>query len=590
MRNNMFLARLRALVTSWLPFGCGCVALCLAWSVTPALAQDPAAASAPAPSPELPDWPIAFATASVPAPKPDAKGNVAAPLLAWLPPEAKHVRALFIIPNNTDSKHIGQHPAVRAVAAKHQMAIVYLRNGDVPQVQDVLNALAEKTGIPEIRHAPWIAQGKSSRGLFPSLMAWKDPKRTIAGIVYHGETPTWPPPATAKLDGETILHVNANGESEWGGTWFVHVRPSLLNYRARKNWLPHQVVAKDVGHGDYVDAHSSPGWGKPAPGKVTCARIWDYLAVFIDKAIALRVPTDAYAVDGPVALKQVDDGTGYVIDPFAVEELYRQPRYALNASPAGYVVGESVTGAFAAIPASPDFKAPDGVPVVAFATGRSPSAWLVTETMKFAMQNDPMTQLGGLEKLRPKPGDKVKIDDTEATFNPIAPKAVAPNGGIALGGGNFTLLGYTVLDVPATARARLKAPFSVIGRLQVVLNGIPVEHGQIVELQKGQCPMLLVLRKKHVAGASWSSVGPLFEAVNDKEVEQAKAATAEKARREEEQKAMLAGGKKNAAPVVRKAADVPQEERKKMFWVADREQAEAWFKLHAIHGQKFDAP
>jgi hypothetical protein len=556
----------------------------------PILFQGPAAASAPELSPEPPEWPIAFATASVPPPRPDSKGHVGAPLLAWLPPEAKHVRALFIIPNNSDSKHIGQHAAIRAVAAKRQMAIVYLRNGDVPQVQEVLDALAEKTGIPEIRHAPWIVQGKSSRGLFPSLMAWKAPKRTIASIVYHGETPTWPAPETARLNGETILHVNANGESEWGGTWFVHVRPSLLNYRARKNWLPHQVVAKDVGHGDYVDAHSSPGWGKPFPDKVTCVRVWDYFAVFIDKAIALRVPADRYAVDGPVELKQVDERTGYLIDPFAVEELFRQPHYALNASPAGYVVGGGNTGTFAAIPAAQDGKAPDGVPVVPFATGRSPSAWLVTETMKFAMQNDPMTQLGGLEKLRPKPGDKVKIDDYEATFNPIAPKAVAPNGGIALGGGNFTLLGYTVLDVPGTVRAKLKAPFSVIGRLQIVLNGIPVEHGQIVELQKGLCPMLLVLRKKHVAGASWSSVAPLFEEVADKDVEQAKANAAEKARREEEMKAMLAGGGKKAAPVIRKASDVPKEERETMFWVADREQAEAWFKLHAIHGQTFDAP
>ncbi|MEI8121321.1 MAG: hypothetical protein WCI20_04675 [bacterium] len=543
------------------------------------------------PAPELPEWPIAFATASVPAPKPDAKGVVKAPLMAWLPPQAKHIRALIIIPNNTDLKGIGEHARIRDVAAKHEMAVVYLRQGDVPQVQEILDALAEKTGIPDIRHAPWIPLGKSSRGLFPALMEWKDPKRTIASIVYHGETPTWPVPATAKLGGESIIHVNVNGESEWGGTWFLVVRPSLLNYRAQANWLPHQVIVRGVGHGDYPDGQGSAGWGKPvASGQISCLRVWDYLAVFIDKAVALRVPKDKYPTDTPLELNRVNDEGGYLIDPFAVEDLYRQPHYPLNATPAGYAVVESTPSLFVKIAPAANFTPPDGVPVVPPPVGRSPDAWLVTETMKFVMKNDPMTDLAGLDKLRPKPGDKVRIDDYEATFHPIDPKAVAGNGGIALSGRDFTLLGYTVIHVPETMRLRLKAPFSVIGRLQIVLNGVPVEHQSIVELREGMYPLLLVLRKKYVLGASWGSVSPYFEPVTGVEAQKAIEYTAEKARRDSEQTKILAEGIRNAIPPIRKAADVPREDRKTMFWVADREQAEAWFKLHAIHGQKFDIP
>jgi hypothetical protein len=37
------------------------------------------------------------------------------------------------------------------------------------------------------------------------------------------------------------------------------------------------------------------------------------------------------------------------------------------------------------------------------------------------------------------------------------------------------------------------------------------------------------------------------------------------------------------AEAIRKASDVPEAERKRMFWVADEEQAEAWLKLHTIH-------
>ena len=549
-------------------------------------AQQPSA-KAPAIQPELPSWPIAFDLPGRLVAQPDKTGKVSAPLLAWVPPGAKHIRALLIIPNNSDSKIVGEHSAIRQVAAKREMAIVYLRQGDVADVQAVLNTLAERVGIAEIRHSPWIPLGKSSRGKFPILMTWNHPKRTIASIAYHAETPTWPPDASAKLAGETILHVSVNGEAEWAGTWFVHVRPSLLNYRAQKNWLPHQVVAKGVGHGDYPDAHGSAGWGKPFPDRVTCLRVWDYLAVFIDKAIELRVPTDKYATDGPVELKQVDETAGYLIDPFAVEDLFRQPHYALQESPAGYVIGAANPSTFRAIPPAADYAVPTGVPVAPLAVRRSPSAWLTTETMKFAMKNDPMTNLGGLEKLRPKPGDKVKIDDYEATFSPINPKAVPAQGGIALGGGSFTLLGYTVVEVPATVCVKLKAPFSVLGRLQIVLNGIPVEHGQVIELRKGLYPMLLVLRKTWALGTNWASVAPLFEEVADKDVEQAKATTVEKAQREAEQKKLLAAGVKIAVPPVRKFADVPVAQRKRMFWVADRQQAEAWFKLHAVHGQAF---
>ena len=40
------------------------------------------------------------------------------------------------------------------------------------------------------------------------------------------------------------------------------------------------------------------------------------------------------------------------------------------------------------------------------------------------------------------------------------------------------------------------------------------------------------------------------------------------------------------APMVRRYADVPDDDRANWLWVADRELAEAWLRLHAVHGQK----
>ena len=63
----------------------------------------------------------------------------------------------------------------------------------------------------------------------------------------------------SKLEDQSILHVAANGQTEWGGTFFKHVRPSLLNYRHNTNVLGHQLIGYGVGHGDYVDVGGSKG-------------------------------------------------------------------------------------------------------------------------------------------------------------------------------------------------------------------------------------------------------------------------------------------------------------------------------------------
>jgi hypothetical protein len=153
-------------------------------------------------------------------------------------------------------------------------------------------------------------------------MGWLYPERTIAGITYHGESPTWPIPSWAAKQDQSILYVCVNGQEEWSGTWYRHARPYLLNYRANNAWLPHQVVGVGVGHGNYPDTHGSPGWGKPVPeGTMSCLRIWDYLALFVDKALTLRLPEKGYPTEGPLKLRQVDPNTGYLIHPRAVEEL-----------------------------------------------------------------------------------------------------------------------------------------------------------------------------------------------------------------------------------------------------------------------------
>ncbi len=549
---------------------------------------------------ELPHWPIGLA---VPKGAPPAKKSPkGAAILAWVPPKAERIRAVLLIRQNTDSKHFGEHAALRRVAAKHEMAVVYLRyypherlagNPRDRVIFQILDSLARETGIDEFRHAPWITFGKSSVGKFPFYLAWAYPSRTVATISYHAETPTWPPERWANVNDQTILHVSLNGETEWGGTWNRHVRPSLLNYRARSSWLPHLAVAHDVGHGNYLDVNGGPGWGKKFPGKVTCIRVWDYLTLYVDKALSLRLPAGKYPTKGPVELEQVDASSGYLIRPYAVEDLFKLPRIPMTKSEDGYVVdpaGDDRPATFVAIEPVGGFKPPTGVPVEPLPVGRSPARWLLTEGLDFAMKDDPMRTLGRLPSLRPAPGDTVAIDGRKATFSPIEPRYGRREGGITLNNGlqkrdKMTLLAYTVVDVPKKMQLKLNAPFTQNGRVRVVLNGVAVAHKQIVELHQGLYPMLVIVRLR----TKWSTLNTGFQAATAEEVRAARTRTAETAKRAAEPEDGPGGpAMPTDAPVIRKFADVPEAERANWFWIADRELAEAWFRLHAVHGQKLE--
>ena len=249
----------------------------------------------------------------------------------------------------------GAQKAVRAVCAKHEVGVVYLRfcphtqlmekiaadrrqavlEADRKALQAILDKVAEKTGIVEYKYAPWIPLGKSSCGRFPLNIAWLYPERVVAGITWHGEVPHWPTPEWARLKGQTILYINVNGETEWGGTWYRHVRPGLLNYRLHEGWLPHQVVSWGVGHGNYPDETSGKGDLTP---RMMRATVWDYMALWLDKVLGIRLPKGVYPTRGPSDLVQVGDAGGYCIDPRAPEELLQIPYKPLTWGEDRYVL------------------------------------------------------------------------------------------------------------------------------------------------------------------------------------------------------------------------------------------------------------
>ena len=262
-----------------------------------------------------------------------ADGQMA--VLVWTPPEAERIRGVLIITILAHSIYFGEHEATREVAKRHEMGIIYLRSGvDRKLIPGILEQIADRTGIDEYRHAPWITWGMSANGRFPTYMSWAHPERSIASIVWHGEVPPWGgdyPPEWARF-GHRHLHVNLNGQSEWARTWHRHVRPGLLNYRKHKGWLPHQVVAPGIGHGDHPGGSLGQQRGYTVEKteddpvrRMSRMAGFDYMAMFVDKALELRLPEESYPTDGPLELQQVDAEQGYLIHPRAVEELIDEP-------------------------------------------------------------------------------------------------------------------------------------------------------------------------------------------------------------------------------------------------------------------------
>lgn len=251
----------------------------------------------------------------------------------WLPAGA--VRALLLIPNNTDLVEIGCCAAMRTVAEAHGIGVIYLRAWDAdlfeseaeptaarPMLAWMLTEAARLADCPAVVHVPWLTIGKSSRARFAFALAWAYPGRVIASVVYHGETPTWPTPAWAGAAVDQVWHLNVNGLTEWDGTWYRHVRPSLLNHHHHTAWLTHQVVLAGIAHGRYADDSRAPGWQQPvADGLVSCQSVWAYIATFYAAAMQARVPAGASSVAGPVSLSAIDPQTGWLIHQRAIEEL-----------------------------------------------------------------------------------------------------------------------------------------------------------------------------------------------------------------------------------------------------------------------------
>lgn len=165
---------------------------------------------------------------------------------------------------------------------------------DYAVMQTALKQFAADSKRPELVHAPYAATGFSAGGGYTRLLMKADPDKVIAGVVVG---------STMKLRGElTDDHRRVpmciiNGERERGpgeGPGMAkHLEPVLAEHRP-KGALWGWMAVQGVGH-------------EFAGQEVLTMPI-------LDAAVRLRYPADADVRKGPVKLKPVELGSGWVAD------------------------------------------------------------------------------------------------------------------------------------------------------------------------------------------------------------------------------------------------------------------------------------
>lgn len=224
----------------------------------------------------------------------------------WLPGDCGQVKAVILSQQNMTEEALYRMPSFQRQMQSLGVAMVWVApafsNNWDPQTgcqtvfEEMMTALADQSGHPELRKCPVIPFGHSAQATFPwNFAAWNN-DRTLCIISFHGDAPRtnltgygtanveWG--RTRNIDGIPGLMIE--GEHEW---WEARVRPAL----AFRMMYPESCISFlcDAGHGHFD----------------LCERTADYIARFIRKSIEQRLQPDG-------SLRKVNPRDGYLYSRF----------------------------------------------------------------------------------------------------------------------------------------------------------------------------------------------------------------------------------------------------------------------------------
>jgi hypothetical protein len=227
----------------------------------------------------------------------------------WIPEDCQQVRGVVFANHNMIEQGILEHPTMRKTLAKLGFAEVWavpyfdatfdFNKGAGEHFEKVMAALANESGYQELRYAPVVPLGHSACATFPWNFAAWNPGRTLAVISIHGDAPqtTLTGNGAPRINWENhnmdgVPGLMLMGEYEWND---ARLAPAF-DFIEKHPKTPLAFLADaGRGHFDYSDH--------------TVA----YLAQFIEKAAALRLPADV-SPNQLVALKPIDPTSGWRMD------------------------------------------------------------------------------------------------------------------------------------------------------------------------------------------------------------------------------------------------------------------------------------
>lgn len=263
----------------------------------------------------------------------------------WLPPASRTIRGALVGGKLGIELELALDPGVRQACAESDLAIVYFAphisavfpywaegSADAERWLGAFDALARRSGHPELARVPWITMGHSTAGIFCRNVAYRWPER-VAGVLHiksgniHQQEHL---PPEGSLAGVPFLALNGQFESYGpeGGirpehgreTQWVFVRKDLERLRRRD---PRHLASL------WIDPGADHFHGSPA--------LAAWAALFIRKTASRRIPAAPPAPDAmePVRCLPIAPEDGWLTD-----EGFDAPAVERTAGPAvGPAVG-----------------------------------------------------------------------------------------------------------------------------------------------------------------------------------------------------------------------------------------------------------
>jgi len=251
---------------------------------------------------------------AVPVPSVTEKDKTVRTAYLWVPAGAAQIRGAIVSGQTLIELEFMIDPAIRQVCSEQQLALVYIYptiNFEVmadggKQLQQALDDLAKVSGYQELSIAPLMSIGHSAGRSFAEHVPYWAPERSFGAIYFKCGAPGLPAYAGEKRL-YNVPQLSVSGEfDEFGGP--------TRRANGHESWMSPRDSGMKFHALDeryLVSAIAEPGAGHFAWSQ----RIAAYVAKFIGKTAAARIPK-SWPVDAKeLNLIDIDPKSGWLVDP-----------------------------------------------------------------------------------------------------------------------------------------------------------------------------------------------------------------------------------------------------------------------------------